>query len=507
MRNVPRERERSAGRWLFGLTLAVYLFTAGGSLTTTDAVAAFEVTRAIVEEGSVAMSGDLLGQEAERGRDGRYYSPFGIGLSLYNIPFYLGAKALTAATGIRIGKQDSLPKAIVALGQTVVVAAIVRETFLLALVVVGDLASAALAALTLGLASVLWPYAGFGFNQPLAGFTLLAAARQAFIGARAGSHLRIVAAGGWLAASLLTRHELALACIPFALWLWFDGFPPVRERIRRLSDLIPGLLVGIAAWMIYNVVRFGDPFNAGQDAGPGFGSPIVSGLLGLLASPSASVFLYSPFAAAGAIGLFVLARRDRSAAIFLGGLILLFVGFYANLGNWLGGRSYGSRYLVVVLPFLAVGWAAALAQLDLPARRLAFAVVFSIGFALQLPGVLVDYAKVSQAVGAIRAPFTTEERQWRWEASPLVLNTRALAHALPDNLDYLLGRRLPPPVAVPSNETDRSFSQQFRFSLDLWWLYLYYLHVLPRWAVAVLIAGAGLTMAGMARRLSTVLRA
>ena len=78
-----------AGRWLFGLALGVYFFTAGGSLTTTDAVVAFDVTRNIVEKGTLATSGNLLGLEAFRGADGRYYSPFGILQSIYNIPFYV----------------------------------------------------------------------------------------------------------------------------------------------------------------------------------------------------------------------------------------------------------------------------------------------------------------------------------------------------------------------------------------------------------------------------------
>ena len=480
------------GLWLFALALVVYAFTAGGSLTTTDAVASYEVTRAMVEDGSVAMRGNLLGQEAERGRDGRFYSPFGIGQPLYNMPFYLGAKLLTQATGLRVGKPDTLPKAVVALGQTLIVAAIVRETFLLAALVVGDLASALLAAVTLAFASVLWPYSGFGFNQPLTCLTLVAAARQAFAGTRNDSLRCLLGAGFWLAGALLTRHEMALAFVPFAVWVWFDGGSPFATRVRRLLALAPGLLIGVAVWMTYNAVRFGHPLNAGQDNGPAFGSPIVDGLLGLLASPSASLFLYSPFAAAGVVGLIALARRDRSAAIFFSALIALFVIFYATLGNWLGGRSYGSRYLVIVLPFLAVGWAALLARLAPRPRLVAFVLAAVCGAALQMPGVLMDYAKVSQAIGAEHRPFTTEERQWRWEASPLVLNSRALARALPDNIAYVIGRRSPPAIAVATSDQDRTFSQQFNFSLDLWWLYLYYLHVLPRWAVAMIVVIAAL---------------
>ena len=214
------------------------------------------------------------------------------------------------------------------------------------------------------------------------------------------------------------------------------------------------------------------------------------GIAALVASPSASVFLYSPVALAGVAGLALLFRtRARGVAVFCSAMILCFLCFYATLGNWLGGRSYGSRYLLVVLPFFGVGWAAALAALAPRRRLLVLALVGGLGFVIQLPGVLIDYAKVSQAVGSMQRPFTTEERQWRWEASPLVLNARALERAWPDNVDYLFGRRPPPAVVVSAGEADRSFSQQFSFSLDVWWLYLYYLHVLSRPAVAMVIAG------------------
>ena len=54
-------------------------------------VLTYQVTKQMVEARSVAVpfgETDGLG-EAHRGRDGRYYAPFGLGQSIYNIPFYL----------------------------------------------------------------------------------------------------------------------------------------------------------------------------------------------------------------------------------------------------------------------------------------------------------------------------------------------------------------------------------------------------------------------------------
>jgi hypothetical protein len=104
--------------------------------------------------------------------------------------------------------------------------------------------------------------------------------------------------------------------------------------------------------------------------------------------------------------------------------------------------------------------------------------------------VLVDYAKTGQAAAMQEATIGLDARQWEWTRSPLVVNARALAQALPDNMAYLTGRRPVPSIARTGNEADRSFSQQFSFSLDLWWLYLFYLGVFSSVEVALVgVAG------------------
>jgi hypothetical protein len=499
-----RPEARRAGRWLFLLTLGVYAFTAGGSLTSSDAVVTVDVTRNIVERRTVAMSGNLLGMDAHRGADGRYYAPFGIGQSIYNVPFYLAGKAFVAATGFRAGKADSLPKAFVALAQTLLAATIVWQTYRLCLTVTGGVIPSAMAALTLAFGSILWPYARFGFNQPLACATMLGAVSETLAGVRTNDNRRLVMAGVWLALSLLTRHELILAAAPIGGWLLVAGDGPTWPRLRRLIAFAPGVAAGLTVWLVFNAIRFGNPLDSGflRDPVPGFGSPVWSGVIALLFSPSASLFLYSPVAIFGLVGLArAIFTRDRAPAMLLLAVSATFIACYATLGNWLGGRSYGSRYLVVIVPYLAVGWAALLSATSATRRRLLFALVTAVGVALQVPGVLVDYAKVSQAQAGIAGGFSTAARQWEWRASGLVMNTRAIARAIPDNIRYVTGRAPVPEIVTPAGPDDRGFSQQFAFSLDFWWLYLFYLHALSRAALAAVIVGFAAWIALCAHRL------
>jgi hypothetical protein len=478
-----------AGPWLFGLALGVYLLTAGGSLTTSDAVTAFDVTQNMVQTGTVALSGNLLGMDSIRGRDGRYYSPFGIAQSVFNVPFYLAGRSFMRITGIELGKPDSIPKAVVALAQTLVVAIVIWQIFSLSMVVTRDATASVMASLTAAFGTVLWPFARFGFNQPLACAALTGTVLLAVKGVRHRRSVDLGLAGWCLAAGILTRHELLLAAPVVGAWLYLSARSR-EEGARGLLAFGPGVVAGIVGWMAFNAVRFGNPFDSGylRDPVPGFGSPLLEGLAGLLFSPGASVLLYSPVAIVGVAGLVRLWRDDRSTGILFSTMAAAFLLLYGSLGNWIGGRSYGSRYLLIILPLLMIGWASLLARVGRRARRRLFVVVTGAGILVQLPGVAVDYAKVSRAHAEV-GPTSTEARQWAWQASPLVLNARAAIAAVPDNVAYVTGRRPRPEVRPPDHALDRSFSQQFAFSLDFWWLYLFYLGVFSRAALATTVAG------------------
>ena len=107
-----------------------------------------------------------------RGSDGRYYSPFGIAQSVWNIPFYLAGRTVAARLGSRIGGPDTIAKAAVALATVPAVALLGLACFTLLLELGAAPDRAAATIVLLVLATPLWPYSGFGFNQPLAAMFL-----------------------------------------------------------------------------------------------------------------------------------------------------------------------------------------------------------------------------------------------------------------------------------------------------------------------------------------------
>jgi hypothetical protein len=218
----------------------------------------------------------------------------------------------------------------------------------------------------------------------------------------------------------------------------------------------------------------------------------------LLCSPAASLFVYCPLALAGVAALALNGGRTveqpRSAAPQSCRVV------YAQLGNWIAGRSYGPRYLVPIVTLLLP-----LAWRFVPGRRLGRGLAAPVSSAPRRgAGVLVDYAKVSVANARENGAPTESERVGDWSTSPLVLNSRAAIDSTPRNVRWLLGTAALPPLA---GRDDRDFSQRLSYSLDFWWLYLMFMRTIGHaaaLAVAVtggcLLAAQGLYVAHLVRR-------
>jgi hypothetical protein len=476
---------RGAGA-LFLCVLGVYLLSTGGSLTTTDAVITFDLTKSLVERHSIALSGDIIGHGRNRGADGRFYSQHGIGVSLYGVPFFCAGKILEARLGGRLPKADVLTKAFVDTGSAVAAAASVALFYLFAWHVTRNARASSFAAACLGWGTALWPYSKFGFNQPLATLLLVAAVFLAWSALRYGEDWQLFWAGILVGAAWLTRHEMVLAGIPIGLWVIALSNGDRFRLLRRLSFFAPGILLFGILWGYYNYLRFHHWFESGYT--PAFG---VSGYAGLLFSPGASVFLYSPIALVGILGWRHLARHDPATAWLVGGEIIVFFAFYGAMDDWFGGRSYGARYLVPLLPFACLPLAVLFLCRCSRVRRSILIVAAVTSMVVQLPGVVVDYAKVQEAYGQRHPGTGVRARANSWTASSLVLNEMAALELVPRNLRALVaGETLP--TSADGGDPLKDLSS----SLDFWWLYLHWLRILPSRLVGFLVVLlVGLTMA------------
>ena len=248
--------------------------------------------------------------------------------------------------------------------------------------------AAMLIAIATVLGSPLFFYARADFAQPLA--SLLALGIVALlIDAVQRRHVWPGLMTGAVALAILTRQAdglliaflaLGVLCLPLGDWR------PWRDARRLGVEVGLGVLAGMGVTLVLNAIRFGSPLNFGYN--PDFGGSFRWGLIAELFSPGRGLLWYFPLVVLAPIGAWVLWRRGlghEAAAMVLP--VLAYLPIYAKYAS-LGGWDWGPRYLVPLVPLLAL-LAGAVAW---PQRRHAPVLLFGV---LGIVGGLVNVSNLA----------------------------------------------------------------------------------------------------------------
>lgn len=280
--------------------------------------------------------------------DGRLYSNKGPGLAAAALPPFL----VLREAGV---DDDGDPgRMLWALGLVVVVAPAVAL-----LVLVRNVAErfepgfGTAAAVTLGLGTLVLPFATLFLPNLLA--ALLVFAAFVILLSERQSNARVAAAGLLCGLAVVAEYQNAIGVAVLGLYaLWR---PP---HVVRAAVFAAGAIAGVVPLLLYNAWAFGSPFRqsygadaSGQDPEL-FGAPSPDVLLELFLSQQ-GLLVISPVLACALAGVVVLYRRGhRPEALAIGGVTAGYAVMSASFYSPFGGFSPGPRYLVVVLPFLAV---------------------------------------------------------------------------------------------------------------------------------------------------------
>jgi hypothetical protein len=235
----------------------------------------------------------------------------------------------------------------------------------------------ALAALMLGLTTMILPFATMFFSHALSATLAFSAFTVLWWERRAPPRLALVFCAG-LVAGLAATTEFPVAVIGAILGLYGIARAGVA---RRLVAYATGACLGGLPTLLFNLWAFGHAFKfpyanviqSGTNKTGLFGitTPKFHVLVEVLFAPSGLLTL-TPIVLVGAIGLGFLYQRGHRAEALVAGAIA-FVYFLINAGyeSPFGGNSPGPRFLVAVMPFLALGFGAALRRFPLTATALA----------------------------------------------------------------------------------------------------------------------------------------
>lgn len=204
-------------------------------------------------------------------------------------------------------------------------------------------------------ATSTWSVSSQGLWQTTMSQTLLAGTFLCFLKAREGEARRwVTLAGVFLALSVMCRPPAVIFAVLCTLYV-------VRTHRTQLLAFLPIPAVLAALLLGYNLYWFGT-LNGGYEgysADHTLSPPVVAqALQGLLVSPNRGILVFSPVLLAGFAGIAVAMRRRSEPLLEYAGIAtFLTICFYATMTLWHGSFSYSYRYLVDLLPALALGMA------------------------------------------------------------------------------------------------------------------------------------------------------
>jgi len=475
---MSETNEKRAALWIFFAFFSFYFLGLGGHINSSDGTIMFLVTKSIASEAKLDIQrlsrwpdfGGIEWLDRKTGEK-KFYSRFGLGLSLSAVPAYLigkllipfsseqekdvfshahylkkaidpvtGSEAIVPDNGLwyESGK-GNFNEAFEAFSVTWTIPCLVAGSLAAMFLICTTLGFSLRASLALvvasGVATPLWHYSKDFFSEPLSGFGLM---WFMYFGLRESR--RSEPGLGWLLAGcalgilLLAKVANAVILIPCGiLACWYLSQYSVRGRVQGGLLLITGTGAGAGIVLLYNFLRFGSVWITGYgEEAHQWTTPFWEGVAGLLWSPWHGVLVYCPLLFLALAGMRSFSRRYPREALFIGLTFLGHLLLYATWHGWEGGWCWGPRFFVPVLPISLLP--AVVLFEKFPAGflpRAAILVVLAGSFVVALNGVIVNYIDYYIHIDAeyVRNwewfksqgfPTSGDFQRWSWEYSPLV---------------------------------------------------------------------------------------
>jgi len=261
-----------------------------------------------------------------------------------------------------------------------------------------------------GLTTITWAYSQTSLNSLPTTFFLL----TGFFFYRkfqiTSSHFHLILAGIILGIAFLTRNDMILIFIPFFIFLLVISF----RKHTKLKTMFAFSIPIIFSYIIHKLIEyarvgegslpitsvFSDnaispladigriPLGLAEGAAQ---NPYLLQLFGILFSPGAGLFIYSPILFVSFVGFFDFYKKNKSDCILFLSFVGIFVLFFAAGTNWHGFNGWGTRYLLPVIPFLMIPIAASIE------KRMHFSFKISVIF-LGIAGFLINLVYLLQDV-------------------------------------------------------------------------------------------------------------
>ena len=422
--------DRMVARSVLFLLLALYTATFVGLPENSDSEVEFQTVSSLVRGRTLALGGTpeadaIVAQRVAvhgggPGREGEFFSWFGVGQAYVAVPFYLAGRGLHRlfprteerhgkTTHYGVARSEYFEHLLVGWRNPLLGAMTALLVVLTSVRIGASRRSAWLAGIAYGLCTFAWPQARSTLSDVQATFFLFLAfhclvkMRERYRRYLLPRRSDMACFGVALGAAFLTR----LVTAPAILVLLVAAVGVVRfGRIRIGGKGLPlraaiwtcvPALAAVGLWLYVNQLRFGNILESGYGEavqGNFFSYPPWLGALSLFLAPGRGLVFLAPGVLLA--GPWLLRQLRAGGDPLVGWTVLAMViavlAPVAPTEGWHGAWTYGPRYALPLLPFL---WLAVAATLDFvrekPVGRIVVCALLLTGVATSLPGVLVDY--------------------------------------------------------------------------------------------------------------------
>jgi hypothetical protein len=435
---LPKRRRRLL-LGMFMLTVAAFFFTSAGQFRSVDDVNIYSTTHSLTSLrpnvdicqgtnqsadflytrgpfGCVDPNTAQLAGEYQTGAHGKTVSRYGIGEPLAAAPFFgsgrivadiledgsagrcTGPTAIACCKtlvsnpgGFRANCQGDTRDMIVqtmTFGTNALLTALTLVLIVIVSLQLGaPLRGAVLIGFAYGFGSFAFAYTKSLSTEPGTAMCLIAAVMLAIEAKRTGRTRTLVACGVVAGAALFFRITAAVFLPVLGVWFLviasrkFD----IKTAIRWGVLFSGGVIASGAVLSALNYWRYGDALSIGYGQtgsnlhGIRARGNILTGVWGLWLSPGKSVFVYAPFAILAVAGIVIAIRRLPAEISLLIALIGANTLLFARVRFWSGDWAWGPRYMIIVLPCVAVMCGPLVGRIR---WRRALAILAGVGFVL-----------------------------------------------------------------------------------------------------------------------------
>jgi hypothetical protein len=331
---------------LYGLLFFVFFlfFAAFAPLgqVVSDTAYSVETAKSLYYRHSFAIEKNWELRYAAPGKDGHYYSKFGVGYALSFLPQVACAQLLSRIVPI---DKKYIEQAVVGFTNTFYASCIAVAMFVL-LSILGYRKRRIF--ITVGFicaASILLPYSKIVQSETMTALLfiifLIIVAYDREVKFKTGCVL-----GGLYAILYFIKPINIVFGSVLGLYVAVRFFQK-RANVSGCIGFCVFATVPLAFLLYFNWHRFGSIFEFGYGEQQFlFTTPLWRGLTGFLFSPSKSIFIFSPLIVFSFLGFKRFYLKHQSVALCIAGVGILFILLYAKWFDWKGGWSWGPRLVV-----------------------------------------------------------------------------------------------------------------------------------------------------------------